>query len=49
MPYRLVFMDLNMPGMNGLETTNHLKEMSANDLIDISQTKIVIYSCLSNT
>lgn len=48
-PYRIIFMDLNMPEMNGLETTLKLKEMHKKGLIDLSQTKIILYSCLSNT
>ena len=47
--YRLIFMDLNMPGMNGLETTEKIRKMNTLGEIDLSTTKIVLYSCLSNT
>ena len=47
--YRLVFMDLNMPEMNGLEATQILREMHTDGEIDLSETKIILYSCLANT
>ena len=42
-------MDLNMPEMNGLEATLILRDMQRQGELDLSQTKIVLYSCLSNT
>lgn len=42
-------MDLNMPEMNGLEATLKLRAMHADGEIDLSQTALVLYSCLSNT
>ena len=42
-------MDLNMPGMNGLETTEQIKKMNTLKQVDLSKTKFILYSCLSNT
>ena len=47
--FRLIFMDLNMPGLNGVETTMRLKEMHARREVDLSETKFVLFSCLANT
>ncbi|CDW84037.1 multi-sensor hybrid histidine kinase [Stylonychia lemnae] len=47
--YRLIFMDLNMPDMNGQETTQKLKEMDEDGEINLFYTKFILYSCLSNT
>ena len=47
--YKLVFMDLNMPEMNGLEATMLLRDLQNQGELDLSETKIVLYSCLANT
>ena len=47
--YKLVFMDLNMPEMNGLEATMLLRDLRNQGELDLSETKIVLYSCLANT
>ena len=38
-----------MPGLNGLETTDKIRKMGSCREIDLSTTKIVLYSCLGNT
>ena len=38
-----------MPEMNGLEATIILREMQEQGELDLSETKIVLYSCLTNT
>jgi CheY-like chemotaxis protein len=35
-PFRLIFMDLNMPEMNGKEATKVLRQMNARNEIDLS-------------
>ena len=47
--YALVFMDLNMPEMNGLETTSILRRLARQGQVDLASTKVVLYSCLANT
>jgi len=42
-------MDLNMPEMNGLETTQILRRMARQGQVDLAAKKVVLYSCLSNT
>ncbi len=42
-------MDLNMPEMNGLQTTNVLRQLHSEGVIRLSDTKIILYSCLANT
>ena len=47
--YKVIFMDLNMPGLNGLETTHIIRKLGSEGSIRMDETKIVLYSCLSNT
>ena len=42
-------MDLNMPEMNGQEVTHALKKLHSDNFIDLTDTKFILYSCLSNT
>lgn len=42
-------MDLNMPEMNGQEATQILRDMDLRNEINLSDTKIILYSCLGNT
>ena len=47
--YKLVFMDLNMPVMNGILATQRLRQLHEEKSIDLKQCKIILYSCLSKT
>ena len=42
-------MDLNMPELNGLDTTKTLRKLAFDKVINLNNTKIILYSCLSNT
>ena len=42
-------MDLNMPQMDGIETTLKLRQLEADGLICLRNCSFVLYSCLSNT
>ena len=42
-------MDLNMPGMNGIETSSIIRKLYQDQHVDINNTKIILFSCLTNT
>ena len=47
--YKLIFMDLNMPGLNGQETTRIIRQFADDPTYSLQDTKIILFSCLSNT
>ena len=47
--YKLIFMDLNMPGLNGQETTKIIRQFADDPIYSLQDTKIILFSCLSNT
>ena len=48
-PYSYIFMDLNLPILDGLKATTILREMDKNEEIDLSQTKIYMHSAIQST
>jgi CheY-like chemotaxis protein len=40
----MIFMDINMPGIDGLECTMKLRSMAEEGMIDLSNTRIIAHS-----
>ncbi|CDW75766.1 histidine kinase-dna gyrase b-and hsp90-like domain protein [Stylonychia lemnae] len=48
-PYRFIFMDLNMPVIDGMQTTTILRQLDETQEVDLSRTKIYMHSAIQHT
>jgi len=46
-PFDLIFMDLNMPVMDGIECAKKLRELAGQGRVNLEQTKIIAVSAIS--
>jgi len=48
-PFDLIFMDLNMPVMDGIECVKRLRELESDGVVDLSRTQIIGVSAISES